>query len=162
MKRSTKLVVFLVLAAILCSVLAGCSFGKLQPTIVYDKKYEYSPSAFLVFHANHTGYFEVHQNNSDHTVSSGRVDFFWRTADDGTVYLFGSETTYYDDDTSGKSFIIFSLSMPITFGDGFLIALNVTPYVNLNTAYTSVNTRKFVLEGSDLAKDLEKGIDAED
>ena len=163
MKRFTKIVVLLVLAAILCSVLAGCSSGKNQPTIVYDKKYVYGTTSetyhrYLVFHADHTGYYETFQIYSDDSVCSGKADFVWRAADDGTIYLFSNVLTLSDEDTRGESKFEygFSWGMPITFGDGFLIALKLTPHVNLNTAYTSVNTCKFVLEGSDLAKSLER------
>ncbi|MBO4284477.1 MAG: hypothetical protein J5958_07650 [Clostridia bacterium] len=158
MKRFVHLVVLLVLLAILCPVLIGCSSGKNQPTIVYDKKYEYGSSEnyqrFFVFHSDHTGYFEAHLHNKNGSVNSGRFDFFWRISDDGMVYLFGGKITYFDDDTEGKSFANFSSTMPITFGDGFLVALN--------TSSTIDYANRFILEGSDLAKDIEKGIDAED
>ena len=157
MKRFTKIVVLLVLLAILCPVLIGCSSGKNQPTIVYDKKYEYGSSEnyqrFFVFHSDHTGYFEAHLHNENGSVNSGRSDFFWRISDDGMVYLFGGKTTYFDDDTEGKSFVNFTTTMPITFGDGFLVALNTSTIAYAN---------RFILEGSDLAQDLEKGIDTED
>ena len=163
MKRILKTVVLLVLLAILCPVLIGCSSGKIQPTIVYDKKYVYGTTSetyhrYLVFHADHTGYYETFQIYSDDSVCSGKADFVWRAADDGTIYLFSKVLTLSDEDTRGESKFEygFSWGMPITFGDGFLIALNVTPYVGVNTAYTSVNTRQFVLEGSDLAKSLER------
>ncbi len=163
MKRFTKIVVLLVLLAILCPVLIGCSSGKIRPTIVYDKKYEFGTTTetyhrYLVFHADHTGYYEIFQIYPDDSVCSGKADFVWRAADDGTIYLFSKVLTLSDEDTRGESKFEygFSWGMPITFGDGFLIALNVTSYVGVNTGYTLVDTRKFVLEGSDLAKSLER------
>ena len=162
MKRFTKIVVLLVLLAILCPVLIGCSSGKIRPTIVYDKKYVYGTTSetyhrYLVFHADHTGYYETLLTYTDGKgVSSARLDFFWRVSDDGMVYLFGSKTTYHDDDTKRQSrsnLLNFTFGMPITFGDGFLVTLNTS-----STEYVY----RYVLEGSDLAKDLEKGIDAED
>ena len=130
MKHFTKIVVLLVLLAILCPVLIGCSSGKIRPTIVYDKKYVSGTTSetyhrYLVFHADHTGYYETFQIYSDDSVCSGKADFVWRAADDGTIYLFSNVLTLSDEDTRGESKFEygFSWGMPITFGVGFLIAL---------------------------------------
>ena len=172
MKRITTFVLCLLIAALLVSCLAGCTSEKTEqtkqteeteqvkeiekPSIVFDQKYEYLTSPgenrwYLVFHADHTGYYDMFATYSDGSTSSGRADFVWRIADDETVYLFQTDLTLSDDDTRGTEGFDynFSWSMPITFGDGFLIALNTK-------TYASSYTRKYILEGSDLAKSLEK------
>lgn len=159
MKRLTKPILILVLAAILCSVLAGCasvaSDTSNEPSVVYGKKYvseengekETSTGASsrqecLVFNKDHTGYLErrfVHRSyvgDQSTRIYSGKVDFVWRVADDNLVYIFQTKVTYDEDDNTGE----WSFETSIICGDEFLVAGGV----------------RYILEGSDLEKSLDK------
>ena len=96
----------------------------------------------LVFNKDHTGYFErryVHRSyigDQSTSIYSGKVDFVWRVADDNLVYIFQTKVTYDEDDNSGE----WSYEPSIICGDEFLVAGGV----------------RYILEGSDLEKSLEK------
>ena len=165
MKRFAHLVVLLVLLAILCPVLVGCvsaasvsdaSDASRDPSIVYGKKYvneengerERSTGASstqecLVFNKDHTGYFErrnVYRSSitdqSTTNIYSGKVDFVWRVADNNLVYIFQTKVTYDEDNNTGE----WNFETSIIFGDEFLVG----------------GGGRFILEGSDLEKSLEK------
>jgi len=163
MKRALKSVALLLTLAALLSVFVSCFSGsdltgsttedsaKDKVSIVYDKKYrEHSNddgSRYFVFHSDHTGYFEVHTSGTDYSTDedytvSAKWEFRWAVADDCSVALFETKTTYYDDTTKEISFLNFNSSTPLTFGDGFLLAYRSTQYGDY--------VRQFVLEGSDL------------
>ena len=153
MKRILKTVALLLTLAALLSIFAGCFSSTVKASVVYDKKYQESLDddnhRYFVFHSDHTGYYDVYfvsTNGTNVVVLSGRIDFTWRVADDGTVYLFKLQTTYNDDHTEGKGLADFSTAMPLTFGDGFLIALSVSTY--------GTSIRRYVLEGSELEQAL--------
>lgn len=145
MKRITKLVVLLVLAAILCPVLAGCCSGsdKKVPQIVYGKKYERLGAAesqiysYFVFEEGNVGYYYY-----VHTTST--TDFIWEVAEDGLVYLFPTKVTGDDGTVSEAYHDAAPLSGSFTFGDGFMIWTGGS------------GLARYVLEGSDLAKSLER------
>ena len=151
MKKFTKPLSLLVLAAILCLSLASCASGG-KASIVFDKKYKYTideprqqGEAFFVFKADRTGYYEKHATgisyvNDKEYVSSGRIDFVWRVADDNSVYLFETDATY---DENSETFILGTY--PLTFGDDFLIKY-----------YANATIERFILEGSDLEKEIPK------
>ena len=152
MKKFTKPLSLLVLAAILCLSLASCVSGR-KASIVFDKKYVYTydgssqGEAFYVFKSDRTGYYEMHvtttSSYSENTyVYSGRIDFVWRVGDDASVYLFETDVTYDDNDN------VKALSLgtfPLTFGDEFMIRY-----------YASGSIERYILEGSDLEKAIAK------
>ena len=152
MKRILKTVALLLTLAALLSIFAGCFSSTVKASVVYDKKYQESLDGdnhrYFVFHSDHTGYYDVYFVSTDGTgfILSGRIDFTWRVADDGTVYLFKLQATYNDDHTEGKGLADFSTAMPLTFGDGFLIALSVSTY--------GTSIRRYVLEGSELEQEI--------
>lgn len=149
MKRSTKLVVLLVLLAILCSVLAGCCSGsdKKAPQIVYGKKYGRLGAAegqnksdfysCFVFEENNVGYFY-------YVYTGAKTDFIWEVAEDGLVYLFPTKVTSDDGTVSEPYYDAVPLSGSFTFGDGFMIWTGGS------------GSTRYVLEGSALAESIEK------
>ena len=151
MKRFTRLVFFLVLAAILCSALVGCaSVASNEPSVVCGGKYVYeyedetkNERSYYVFNEDHTGYYQRnyhYQSSSSKSIYSGKADFIWRVADDGSVYLFQTKITYNADDTH-KDWNIGTL--PLSFADEFVVVMNSNGTVT-----------RFILEGSDLEKSL--------
>ena len=151
MKKFTKPLSLLVLAAILCLVFCSCASSGGKASIVFDKKYVYTydgitqGEAFYVFKSDRTGYYEMHVTTTypENTyVYSGRIDFVWRVGDDASVYLFETDFTYDENDnTKALSLGTF----PLTFGDEFL------------TRYSASGTiSNFILEGSDLEKAIAK------
>ena len=152
MKKFTKPLSLLVLAAILCLSLASCASGG-KASIVFDKKYVYTydgssqGEAFYVFKSDRTGYYEMHTTSkySDldtARVYSGRIDFVWRVGDDNSVYLFETDVTYDENDNTQS---ISLGTFPRTFGDEFMIRY-----------YASGAIERYILEGSDLEKAIAK------
>ena len=154
MKRFTRLVFFLVLAAILCSVLVGCASASNEPSVVCGGKYVYeyenetknetkNERSYYVFNKDHTGYYQRnyhYQSGSFNSIYSGKADFIWRVADDGSVYLFQTKITYNADDTH-KDWNVGT--MPLSFADEFVVVMN-----------SNGTLTRFILEGSDLEKSL--------
>ena len=158
MKRLTKLTVFLVLLAILCPILAGCALGGSdtsdEPSVAYGKQYVYeyensttNERSYYVFNEDYTGYYQRHYESHSGTstfIYSGRADFIWRAADDGSVYLFQTKVTYDEDDNSESWGVKWGVgALPLSFADEFVIVMNSNGTVT-----------RFVLEGSDLEKSL--------
>lgn len=140
MKCIVRITAFLALAVILCLALTGCKACSATPSIVYNKKYR-DGDDFIVFHADKTGYFEKHYWHTNATCSR-RINFTWRVGDDGSVYLFKTGETRYDEDTTQA---LISLPIPISFGKDFLAAMTL-----------GGDYRHYILEGSELAKTLEE------
>ncbi len=107
-----------------------------------DSSYSY------IFYADGTGIYEVHysyvyEENSDHNFTlSGKVEFVWREASDGAVYLFETDVKYNDDHTEGKTISV--PQRPIYFSEDFLV------YTNGDNVAS-----KYIIEGSELDKLLE-------
>ena len=97
----------------------------------------------LEFYRNGTGIYHIYYSTVTE-ISSGTIEFEWRTASDGSVYLFETGRTYYDDhqDTIHNHF--FLIEEPIYYSEDFV----------LYTRHTSVGARyaKFIRENSDLKK----------
>ncbi len=162
MKRTLKTIALLLTLAALLSIFAGCFSSTVnasvvhdaQPSVVYDKEYRFISGGdnryCFVFHSDHTGYFEAHTSGTEYSgkeyTVSAKWEFRWAAADDGSVALFGTKTTYYDDTTEEKGFLNFSSSMPLTFGNDFLLAYGSNQYGDY--------VRQFVLEGSELEQAL--------
>ena len=146
MKCVVRITAFLALVVILCLALTGCKACSATPSIVYNKKYRHGDD-FIVFHADKTGYFEKHYwytgypDYPDATCSM-RINFTWRVGDDGSVYLFRTGETYYDEDTTHE---LVSLPIPISFGKDFLATMTL-----------GGDYYHYILEGSELAKTLEE------
>ena len=150
-KALSYLLIFaLTLTVLLC--LASCSSsgvstGSTVP-IDFDKKYVYDEDRYYVFKSDNTGYYQCHYVYDDDErgyTLSGRVDFEWRIASDGAVYLFEVEAHYDDDHTEGREIDI--ITAPIYFSEEFFVYTKDTQV----GSYTS----RYIKEGSKLQKALE-------
>ena len=151
-----KILAFAAAALLLLSLglpLASCSSEsqlseKADNPIVFGKKYlspgSYSGEShnYYVFNRDGTGYYECKSYYDGHGDSkyaytlSGRVEFVWREASDGAVYLFETETHYNADHTEGKDISL--ISGAIYFAEEFF------------TRTRGETTSNYVLEGSEL------------
>ena len=143
--------VLLLLACIVC--LASCASpssdsddsadrsdaaqGPVNP-IDYGKKYMLNEKNYYVFNEDQTGYYE-HYYEGTYYTASGRVEFVWREAADGGVYLFEIETHYHEDHTEGEG--IFLSSCPLYFSEDFFVGTRI--------AYSEYKVT-YVKEGSEL------------
>ena len=131
-----KLVSLLALFAIMFTM-ASCVFPSSKNSIDYGKKYYHSVRSdeqYYVFEKDQTGYCEYYYSYSDTTIS-GRVEFVWREASDGAIYLFRTNTIYHIDDNRGNIPLI---DGPLYFSDEFFVY------------HSGEATVKFVKEGSNL------------
>ena len=156
-----KILAFAAAALLLLSL--GLSLAACVPTpqaseqtynpIVFGKKYlspgSYSGEShnYYVFNSDGTGYYECKSyydglGNPEYAYTlSGRVEFVWREASDGAVYLFETETHYHADHTEGKDISL--ISGAIYFAEEFFTR------TRSNTA-VGETTSNYVLEGSEL------------
>lgn len=153
-----KILAFAAAALLLLSLglsLASCSSAsqlseKADNPIVFGKKYlspsSYSGERYYVFNRDGTGcyecksYYDGHGDPQYAYTLSGRVEFVWREASDGAVYLFETETHYNADHTEGKDISL--LSGPIYFSEEF--------FTHTTYAQYGGTTKNYVLEGSEL------------
>lgn len=122
--------------------MASCMFTLSKNPIDYGKKYYHSVRSdeqYYVFEKDQTGYCEYYYSHSGIT-QSGRVEFVWREASDGAIYLFRTNTIYYEDDNQG--YIPF-LTGPIHFSEEFF------------TNHSGNGTARYIKEGSELEKLIE-------
>lgn len=156
-----KILAFAAAALLLLSLglsLASCSSvsqlsEKADNPIVFGKKY-LSPGSYsgeghnyYVFNRDGTGYYECKYSYvsekypSNNYTLSGRVEFVWREASDGAVYLFETETHYNADHTEGKDISL--ISGAIYFAEEFFTRTRSNTTVGETTS-------NYVLEGSEL------------
>ena len=136
-----KLVSAVALLAIMLTMVS-CMFAPLKNPIKYEKKYIFKDEqsyVYYVFEKDQTGYCEYYDFDTSHT-RSGRVEFVWREASDGAVYLFRTKTSYNEDHTEGVSIPL--IDGPIHFSKDFFV-------FSYNTQFGSAN-RKYIMEGSKL------------
>ena len=136
-----KLVSLLTLFAVMLTM-ASCMFTLSNPPIDYGKKYfhiMYGEDQYYVFEKDQTGYCEYYDSYSS-TTRSGRVEFVWREASDGAIYLFETNTTYYADDNYGR---IPLLTGPIYFSEDFF------------AFHSGDGSVRYIKEGSELEKLIE-------
>ena len=131
----------------------GVPEAMLQNVIDYGKKYvltgdDYSAQTYYVFEANQTGYCEYYDvyENTDYPeynrTFSGRVDFVWREASNGGIYLFETKITYHEGHTEGERIPL--IRHPIYFSEEFFA-------YSADGSY-GTTTVKYVKEGSALAE----------
>ena len=108
--------------------------------IDFGKKYMLSEDDYYVFNEDKTGYYECYDEKDEYTLS-GRVDFEWREASNGAVYLFKVDVEYNKNHTKGKNISI--TKEPIYFADEFFV-------YSKNAQYTGSSTIRYIKEGSDL------------
>ena len=136
-----KLLFALVLVTVMLTTVS-CMFPFSKNSIDYGKKYYHSVRSdeqYYVFKKDQTGYCEYYYSHSG-TTQSGRVEFVWREASDGAIYLFRTNTTYYEDDNQG--YIPF-LTGPIYFSEDFF------------AIHSGDGSVRFIKEGSELEKLIE-------
>ena len=144
-----KLLSVLTLIAIMITLVA-CSSTKNANPIDFGKKYMLSEDIYYVFEKDHTGYCEYYSKYGSNMgslsgiVQSGRVEFVWREASNGAVYLFRTETTYNEDHTEGK--IIPLIDDPIYFSEEF--------FTYSYSTESGGHTVNFIKEGSKLEKSI--------
>lgn len=132
--------------------MTSCVFTKTDNPIDYGKKYCSSDKNYYVFNKDQTGYrvyyykYESSNDSKYNYTLSGRVEFVWREASDGGIYLFATKETYNDDHTEGKTIGV--ISNPLYFSDDFFTYTYVNSYGD--------TTVKYIKEGSALEKILDK------
>ena len=145
MKKIIAITLCAVLLLVMCASLSSCASKTTNPIdfdkkyILLDEDYEY---CYYVFYSDHTGIYEVkyvYENTVDpqyNFTMSGRVEFVWREASDGAVYLFEVKTHYNEDHTEGHTLDL--TINPIYFSDDFLV----------------ISKSRYIKEGSELDKIL--------
>ena len=148
MKKIFCLVAFFALVI----TMASCSSDKIENPIDFGKKYMLDEDNYYVFEDDQTGYHERYYKyerseyyESNYTLSY-RIEFVWREASNGAVYLFETKTTYKEDHTDGKKASL--IEEPIYFSDEFFTYTYGTAGGNF--------IKNYVKEGSELEKILEK------
>ena len=148
MKKIFCLVAFFALVITMVS----CASDKIENPIDFGKKYLLDENRYYVFEEDQTGYCEYYYKNeladySEYNYTlSGRVEFVWREASNGAVYLFETKTTYNEDHTEGKTIDL--ITDPIYFSEEFFTYSYSYQYGGKTVTY--------IKEGSKLEKDLEK------
>ena len=146
-----KLLSVFALLAIMITM-ASCSSNKIENPIDFGKKYLLDENRYYVFEKDQTGYCEYYYKYEQAAYSeynytlSGRVEFVWREASNGAVYLFKTKTTYNEDHTEGQTINL--ITDPIYFSEEFFTYSYSNQYGGKTVTY--------IKEGSELEKILEK------
>ena len=143
--------VLLLLACVVC--LASCASEKISNPIDFEEKYflykggTISNSDYYVFNSDGTGFYRCysqHTSDSSTETASGKIEFAWREAADGGIYLFELERHYNEDHTEGE--IIILISSPLYFSEDFFVGTQKTTHGDYQATY--------VKEGSELEQIL--------
>ena len=140
-----KLLSVFILIAIMI-IVASCVPAKNAPSIDYGKKYllDEDENQYYVFKKDQTGYYECYKITPGFNYTlSGRVEFVWREASDGAIYLFETQVSYNDDHTEGKEIDL--ISAPIYFSEEFFAYF-----------YGSGISVRYIKEDSELEKSIKK------
>ena len=143
-----KLLSLFALLAIMITMVS-CAAAKVENPIDYGKKYLLDENRYYVFEKDQTGYYECYykyDSSAYHYTLSGRVEFVWREASNGAVYLFKTETFYNEDHTEGKTISV--ITDPIYFSEDFFTYSYSNQYGG--------NTVTYIKEGSSLEKSIDK------
>lgn len=146
-----KLLSVFALLAIMITM-ASCSSDKIENPIDFGKKYLLDENRYYVFEKDQTGYCEYYYKyeRADYSeynyTLSGRVEFVWREASNGAVYLFETKSTYNEDHTEGQTISL--ITDPIYFSEEFFTYSYSNQYGGKTVTY--------IKEGSELEKILEK------
>jgi hypothetical protein len=151
MKKALSYLLIFALALTMLLSLTSCSStsggGNVTLPIDFGKHYyQISDSdRYYVFNSDNTGYYSCYykynseySDDSSYTLS-GRVDFEWRVASNGAVYLFETKTAYNEDHTKDKEISI--IKNPIYFSEEFFTYTATGQY---GTTY------RYIKEGSKL------------
>ena len=146
-----KLLSLFALLAIMITMVS-CAAAKVENPIDYGKKYLLDENQYYVFEKDQTGYYECYYKyeNPDSSAYnytlSGRVEFVWREASNGAVYLFETETSYNEDHTEGQTINV--ITAPIYFSEDFFTYSYSNQYGGRTVTY--------IKEGSNLEKSIDK------
>lgn len=143
MKKILTIILCAALLFVMCASLSSCASKTTNP-IDFGKKYIYEDENgyYYTFNSDGTGIYEVkyvHESTVDpkyNFTMSGRVEFVWREASDGAVYLFEVKTHYNEDHTGERNLGVTDAA--IYFSDDFLV----------------ISKSRYIKEGSDLDKIL--------
>ena len=132
--------------------MVSCAAAKVENPIDYGKKYLLDENRYYIFEKDQTGYYECYYKyesslSSEYNYTlSGRVEFVWREASNGAVYLFETETSYNEDHTEGKTINV--ITDPIYFSEDFFTYSYSNQYGGKTVTY--------IKEGSNLEKSIDK------
>ena len=145
-----KLLSLFALLAIMITMVS-CAAAKVENPIDYGKKYLLGENQYYVFEKDQTGYYECYykydSDSSEYNYTlSGRVEFVWREASNGAVYLFETETSYNEDHTEGETINV--IKDPIYFSEDFFTYSYSNQYGGKTVTY--------IKEGSNLEKSIVK------
>ena len=122
-------------------LLASCASNAVNNPIDFGKKY-FNDDTYYEFYLDGTGVCEFYSDFHDEYTLSGKIEFVWREASDGAVYLFEVSKHYNADHTEGEDFNL--TKCPIYFSEDFF-------------AYPLTgSSSRWIKEGSELEKLLEK------
>ena len=143
--------VFALLAIMITMV--SCESSKGGNPIDYGKKYILDKNEnhqYYVFEKDQTGYYECYYKydsplgSSYSYTRSGRVEFVWREASNGAVYLFETESSYNEGHTEGQELGL--ITDPIYFSEEF--------FTYSYSYELGSKTVTYIKEGSNLEKIL--------
>ena len=146
-----KLLSLFALLAIMITMVS-CAAAKVENPIDYGKKYLLDENRYYVFEKDQTGYFECYykyeypDSSAYNYTLSGRVEFVWREAFNGAVYLFETKTSYNEDHTEGQTINV--ITAPIYFSEDFFTYSYSNQYGGKTVTY--------IKEGSNLEKSIDK------
>ena len=152
MKKRLVILLCVILLAATCLSVASCGVSKSKLPIDFGKKYrlpnsqdyqQYQQDTYYVFESDHTGYYHVYQQIY---AFSYQIDFVWIEGRDNAVYLFETEKHVFEDN-AGEWTPNLSTG-EFLFFDEYLVAVE----------NGESKTAKYVKEGSQLEKDLEKAL----
>ncbi len=104
MKKTLTAILAALLLISVCLSFTACSKEKTSNPIKFEEKYvNAAETTSYIFYADGTGEYEIHKDWGEGDVSSGTIEFVWREASDGAVYLFETDRSYNDDHTDGKN-----------------------------------------------------------
>ena len=123
MKKHIITIISVILLVATCLSFTSCdssaSAEDSKNLIAFGEKY-FNGDNYYVFEDDNTGYCKYRYEGSSY-VRAGRVEFVWREASDGGIYLFATKTTYDKDHTDDKDIGIPLISSPIYFSEDFFV-----------------------------------------
>ncbi len=143
MKRSLYSIVLILISLFMIVSFSSCKKENAEPKpedmIAFGENYvlEGTDSLFyadgesyrfvLVFYQDGTGKYDIYHNSNDRTgeIVSGTIQFVWKTASDGAIYLFEKARSYNDDHQPTEKVYEFDLiniliTSPLYVGEDFL------------------------------------------
>ena len=151
MKKAFTVILCAVLLLATCLLFAACS-SQSTSLIDFGKKYMADEDSYYAFHSDGTGVYhhkyvyEYEANPSWNYTLSGSVDFVWREASNGGIYLFHVESHYNEDHTEGHTLGV--ATEPFYFSEDFLTYTSFGQYGDTQNVY--------IKEGSELESILDK------